>query len=168
MGTIMQFAHPQIFLPLNEYRRLQRLMHTMIGGKTAFASVLRRKLGSARSVLPSAAARDVAMSGVRVRFRIDRRGSQDRILTWRPPQRDDRAHLSLLSPRGLALLGLSPGESIFYRTAEDRTELLEVEEVRTVDGRETSTDIPRLRDIPGAASLHSHASNDAPTGGQHA
>ena len=164
----MQFAHPQIFLPLNEYRRLQRLMSTMIGGKTAFASVLRRKLGSARSVLPSAAARDVALSGVSVRFRIDGVRSEERVLTWQPPQRDDTTYVSLLSPRGLALLGLSPGESIFYRTAENRTEFLEVEGISVADSRETSTTTSSLRDIRDVASLHVSASNDAITGGQHA
>ncbi len=122
----MQFAHPSTSLPLGDYLRLQRLMRTMIGSRSALASVLRHKLGSAD---PNASSmpRDRAVSGTRVRFRIDRREPQERLLTWQPPSPGDSTNLSLLSARGLALLGLGPGQSVAYRTQGDRTEFLEVE-----------------------------------------
>jgi hypothetical protein len=125
--TIMQFAHPIISLPLGDYLRLQRLMRTMIGSRTALASVLRRKLGSANPKLTSSMPRDRAVSGTRVRFRVDRREPQERLLTWQPPSAGDTGTLSLLSARGLALLGLGPGQSVTYRTQGDRTEFLELE-----------------------------------------
>lgn len=44
----MQHAYKSIALPVTEYGRLQKLMLTRIGGQTALASILRRKLGLAR------------------------------------------------------------------------------------------------------------------------
>jgi transcription elongation GreA/GreB family factor len=86
------------------------------------------------------------MSGSHVHFRVDGRRSHDRILTWQPPQRGDTVHLSLLSPRGLALLGLAAGDSVAYRTDRARTEFLEVDEVWNPERTETAptTDAPRL------------------------
>jgi regulator of nucleoside diphosphate kinase len=133
----MHFAHPPIFLPPAEYRRLQHLMLTMIGSRSPFASILRRKLGAARAVAPVPFPPDVALSEARVRFRIGGKRSDDRILTWRPPSRNDQTKLSLHTHRGLALLGLSPGETVSYRTADDRTEFLEVAEVVSAENRRT-------------------------------
>jgi regulator of nucleoside diphosphate kinase len=145
----MHFAHPPIFLPPAEYQRLQRLMLTMIGSRSSFASILRRKLGAARVVGPVPFPPDVARSEARVRFRIDGRQSEDRILTWRPPSRNNQKHLSLHTHRGLALLGLSPGETVSYRTAEDRTEFLEVLEVVSAENRRVreSSDVAESREI---------------------
>lgn len=103
-------------------------MLTMIGRRTTLASVLRRKLGSAAST-QSSATRDVATSGMRVRFRVNRQHAEERILSWEPQKHADDVHLSLLSPRGLALLGLGAGETIAYRKASGRTEFFEIEEV---------------------------------------
>lgn len=167
----MQFAHPPIFLPTSEYRRLQRLMLTMIGRRTALASVLRRKLGAAAPGRSSAPVHDVATSGTRVRFRVNGQHAEERLLSWEPPKHgDDTVHLSLLSPRGLALLGLGRGETIAYRTASGRTEFLEIEQVSAVETRKPSrvTAASPLRDILDVASAHLTAQNGAISGGQHA
>lgn len=124
----MQNSYKSMNLPSAEYVRLQQLMLTMIGSRTVLASILRRKLGAAAPV-SSPVGSDVALSGRQVDFKIDGRQSQTGVLTWRPPKRGDATGLSLLSPRGLALLGLVPGETIAYSTESGRTELLEVAEV---------------------------------------
>lgn len=123
----MQNIYKSIALPSIEYVRLQQLMLTMIGSRTAFASLLRRKLGSAGPVSPSAVAADVAVSGRHVHFRIDGQHSEARVLTWQSQRVGDSTNLSLLSSRGLALLGLGPGESVSYSTDSGRTEFLELE-----------------------------------------
>ena len=128
----MQNSYNSIALPSVEYDQLQNLMLTMIGSRTALASVLRRKLGSAGRAT-SRVSPDVVMSGRRVQFRIDGQQSEARVLSWKPQKRGDPGQLSLLSPRGLALLGLSPGQSISYSTQEGRMEFLEVERVAEVD-----------------------------------
>ena len=124
--------YKSIALPSFEYSCLQHLMRTMIGSRTVLASVLRRKLGSADPVSGSDVVGDIAVSGRCVHFRIDGQYSEAQVLTWQPPKSDDTVNLSLRSPRGLALLGLGPGESVSYITEGGRTEFLEVE--RVTDG----------------------------------
>lgn len=125
----MHYAHPTTTLPVSEYERLQRLMLTMIGSRSSLAEVLRRKLGAATAVTTDDGDRDIALSGTRVLFRIDGEWAADQILSWTSPRRTDAAHLWLLLPRGLALLGLRAGQSISYRTQDHRTEFLEIEQV---------------------------------------
>lgn len=125
----MQFTHPATALSPTDYARLQQLMLTMIGSRTVLAAILRRKLGSSAPTPASSLAHDRAVSGKRVRFSVDGGEAEERLLTWQPPESGDRNTLSLLSPRGLALMGLTPGESLFYRTESDRTEFIQVESV---------------------------------------
>ena len=164
----MQFVHPQTHLPSTEYRRLQQLMLTMIGRRTALASVLRGKLGSALRARSSSVPRDVAVSGARVRFRVDGQHIEERILSWKPVGKGDAVHLSLLSPRGLALLGLAPGESIAYRTAADRTETLEVIEIAHRERGNTAPSVKSpLGDVTDVAPSLIPSSRNI-SGGQHA
>jgi hypothetical protein len=124
----MQYYSPSIVLPVEEHARLQRLMLTMIGSRTALASILRRKLGSAAPA-SSALRPDAAVSGRQVHFKVDGEQLRSGVLTWAPPKRGDTTALSLLSPRGMALLGLCPGETTAYVTQSGRTEYLEVDHV---------------------------------------
>lgn len=124
----MQYYSNSIVLPVEDYARLQRLMLTMIGSRSVLASVLRRKLGAAAPVA-SAVRPDVAVSGREVHFKVDGEQSLSGMLNWGPPKRGDTAALSLLTPRGLALLGLCPGETFAYVTQGGRTEYLEMDHV---------------------------------------
>ena len=125
----MQFSNPATLLSSTDYARLQRLMLTMIGSRTVMAALLRRKLGSSAPAPSSSLSSNRAVSGKRVRFSIDGGREEERVLAWQPPRSGDRNTLSLLSPRGLALMGLTPGESLFYRTESDRTEFIRLENV---------------------------------------
>jgi hypothetical protein len=124
----LHYYSTSIVLPVEEYARLQRLMLTMIGGRSALASILRRKLGAATPV-SSALRPDVAVSGREVHFKVDGEQLRSGVLTWAAPKRGDTAALSLLTPRGLALLGLCPGETTAYVTRSGRTEHLELDHV---------------------------------------
>ena len=147
----MRFLHPATSLSSTDYARLQQLMLTMIGSRTPLAALLRRKLGASVPTSSSSLAPDRAVSGKRVRFSIDGVMEEERILTWQPTRPEDRITLSLLSPRGLALMGLTPGGSLFYRTESDRTEFLRVESVSNgkASGRQTTIAAgPLGRDAP--------------------
>ncbi|MGN6685445.1 MAG: hypothetical protein ACTHKD_15690 [Devosia sp.] len=101
----------------------------MIGADTPLASLVRRKLGSAIVMLECDVGSNVIAPGRRVRFTIDGYRTKERTLTWEPHVRGDRRNVSLLAPTGLALLGLSVGESISYRTATRRIEFIQVDHV---------------------------------------
>lgn len=119
--------HPTV-LSSHDYARLQGLMCTMIGSRTPLAALLRRKLGSAVVMLPSDAGPDLVSSGRRVRFSVDGKRPEEATLVWEPQDRGVST-LSLTGPRGLALLGLSIGQSISYQTDRGRTEFLEIDYV---------------------------------------
>ncbi len=116
-------------LSADDHDRLQGVLCTMIGGRSPFARLVRQKLAAAAIVPDEELGPDLVTSGRRIRFSVNGRPSQERTLLWAPPVKGNRRHLSLHSPRGLALLGLRAGESISYITDGRRTEFLEVEEV---------------------------------------
>ncbi|RYE76320.1 MAG: hypothetical protein EOP19_24650, partial [Hyphomicrobiales bacterium] len=126
--------YPTTILKSADHERLQTLMSTLIGSRSPTAALLRRKLGSASIVNPDEAAADLIASGRRVRFVIDGQHAEERTLTWQQSKRGDADSLSLRTPRGLALLGLWPGQSIAYETESRRQEVLEVAAVLPEDG----------------------------------
>ena len=129
----MHDHHPTI-LSTRDHDRLQAMMCGMIGARTPLASLVRHKLGSAIVMLPSDIAPDVVAPGRRIRFTIDGYRTKERTLKWESQVRGDRWNLSLQGARGLALLGLSVGASISYRTATRRTEFIEIDHVFPDDG----------------------------------
>jgi hypothetical protein len=126
--------HQPTILSTRDHDRLQAMMCVMIGARTPLASLVRHKLGSAIVMLPSDIAPDVVAPGRRIRFTIDGYRTKERTLKWESQVRGDRWNLSLQGARGLALLGLSVGASISYRTATRRTEFIEIDHVFPDDG----------------------------------
>lgn len=122
----MHGHHPTV-ITTSDHDRLQGMMCTMIGARTPFASLLRHKLGSAVVMLPTDIGPDVVTAGRRVRFKLDGDRSEEQVVTWEPQVRGEDESLSLWVPRGLALLGLSIGQSISYTTSTQQTELVEIE-----------------------------------------
>ncbi len=121
--------HQATVVSTSDHDRLQAMMCTMIGLRTPIASLLRHKLGSAVVMFPGDISPDVVIPGRRVHFTIDGYRTELRVLRWDSPVRDAGMELSLLLPRGLALLGLRAGQSFSYTTASRRTELIEVDSV---------------------------------------
>jgi regulator of nucleoside diphosphate kinase len=128
--------HQPTVVSTSDHDRLQAVMCTMIGWRTPIASLLRHKLGSALVMFPDEMPPDVVVPGRRVHFTIDGSRTDMRVLTWNSPARDTGMELSLLVPRGLALLGLRAGQSFSYTTMMRRTELIEVDNV--VPGEDTA------------------------------
>jgi hypothetical protein len=127
----MQHVQPRAHLPAADYARLQSLLRTMIGARTAIASLIRGKLGAADIRSSFRPGGNAALGGRRVTFRVDRLATEERVLTWQSPRAGDTVFLSLLTARGMALLGLRPGQSVFYRTESGRTEFVQLERVST-------------------------------------
>ncbi|MEO8758998.1 MAG: hypothetical protein ABI398_14745 [Devosia sp.] len=116
-------------LSQRDYDRLKALLGTMIGARTPFAALVRRKLGSAVIMRPTDLGDDFVTSNRKVRFKIDGVRLDERELLWTPNDWTDGSSLSLLDPRGLALLGLSTGQSISFLTDARRTQTVHVEHV---------------------------------------
>ena len=123
----MQIHHPTVLLA-DDHAQLERFMCTMTGSRSPLANLLKRKLDTAMIVPPSAAQAGLVTSGSRVRFAVDG-AAEERQLTWDLPRPKDAWGLSLQQPRGLALLGLTAGQSIPYQTDSGGTEIVEVQQV---------------------------------------
>lgn len=119
---------PTLLTP-DDHARLQVLMATLTGRRTPLAELVRRKLGTAVLILPSELTPDLVTSGRQVRFNLDGVRSEECTLVWSPNERTTGHALSLLIPRGLALLGLSIGQEISFRTDDDRIQSVAIEYV---------------------------------------
>lgn len=124
----MQDHHPTV-ITTRDHDRLQAMMCTMIGARTPLAGLLRHKLGSAVVMLPTDISPDLVTSGRRVRFTIDGYRTDERTVIWKPEVRNDGSNLSLHVLEGLAVLGLSVGQSLSYTTDTRRTEFVEIDYV---------------------------------------
>jgi hypothetical protein len=119
-------VHQPTIVSTDDFDRLQALMCTLIGASTPLASMLRHKLESAVVMLPGDIGPDVAAPGRRVHFTIDGYRTEERTLSWDPPAKREDKVLSLMSVRGLSLLGLRAGQSVSYVTSTRRPELIEL------------------------------------------
>jgi regulator of nucleoside diphosphate kinase len=130
------YDHNPTILSAVDYARLQGLMCTLIGSPTPLAALLRRKLESVAIVRPCDAGPDVVTAERTVRFRINDRDREERKLVWLAGGKHaDPSLLSLREARGLALLGLTVGQSIAYGIGNGHSEILTVERVLTDEDR---------------------------------
>jgi regulator of nucleoside diphosphate kinase len=126
---------PAIVLRPGDFTRLDQLASAAEHALPDVAEYLGRELDRAK-VVPTVGA-DVVAMGSRVVFKDDAEHVHDVILVY-PEEADmEKGRLSVLTPVGAALIGLSVGQSIRWRTrnGEERTlTVLSVAEVPPSDG----------------------------------
>lgn len=93
---------------------------------TAIARLLRRKLAAVRVRLCDDIDPRVATINSRVEFRVDRGNVETRVLTHGGENALPGSALPISSLHGLALLGLTEGDTITLELADGRTEVLGV------------------------------------------
>jgi len=115
--TQIQTALPPITLVSTDVERLERLV---LAAETAFprtAAFLARELGRATLVEPAARPAGIVAMGSRVTFRDDITGEERMLALVYPDEANlEAGKISVLSPIGAALIGLSPGQSIEWQT----------------------------------------------------
>jgi regulator of nucleoside diphosphate kinase len=125
----MSYRSSTILSP-DAYEALQQLMSTLIGSRSPLAAILREKLGAADVIPPGDIDPDVVTMGSTVRYRIgDTALPEEARLVRGYPRSSSRDALSILNPRGLAMLGLKSGESITIPSSNGRSETLFVDAV---------------------------------------
>jgi len=104
---------PPIAVTTRDFDHLRLLSET----STHAAQFLAREIERARLIEPEAASTELVTMGSRVRYRDDVTG-QERTVTLVYPDRADieTGHVSVLTPIGAALIGLSVGQSIEWET----------------------------------------------------
>lgn len=118
---------PPITLCTTDAERLQVLSAASRRLTPEVADFLDGELERARIVPPDALPASFVRMGSRVCFRDDGPGLTTHAVLVYPGREDtERRHISILSPVGAALIGLSPNQSIVFVTAHGRRRKLTV------------------------------------------
>lgn len=133
-------CRPPIVLSRTDHDSLARLAQSIAGKNPAVADQLSAELDRARVVADSSLPADLVRMGSTLRFTTD--AGEDRTVTLVFPANADIAagKVSILTPIGAALIGLSAGQSIDW-TARDgsvhRLTVASVEELSAPTSRTT-------------------------------
>ena len=120
---------PSITLVADERDRLVDLATAALDRSPVEAETLLTELDRARIVDDEAVPAGLVRMGTRVRFRLDD-GTERRVTLVFPKDADIEAgRISVLTPIGTALLGLSAGQTIAWRRRDGTTRRLSVIEV---------------------------------------
>ena len=120
---------PAITVTRSDHERLSGLAESISTRNPAVAEQLASELDRARIVDDRRIAADVVRMGSRLRFTTD--AGEDRSVTLVFPGEANIAEgkISVLTPIGAALVGLSAGQSIDWTALDGRTHRLTVESV---------------------------------------
>jgi regulator of nucleoside diphosphate kinase len=117
---------PAITVSAADYDRLASLAAAAEERAPEVAGVLRTEIERARIVPADAVPADVVQMGSTVEFRSDS-GQQRRVTLVYPGEADfAQGRISILTPIGAALIGLSPGQSIAWTARDGRQHRLTV------------------------------------------
>lgn len=119
------FAKPDIAVPQSDHIRLLRLAETLARRNADLGNQLFQELERAE-VLPDDTARAIVRMGSTLEYETE--AKEQRTVTLVFPQDEDisAGRISVLTPVGIALIGLSAGDAMDWRTRDGRTQRLKV------------------------------------------
>jgi regulator of nucleoside diphosphate kinase len=121
---------PQILIGEADHDRLSNLVIAANVALPDVADFLERELVRARVVASAALPQNVVTMGSEVTFRDEQSGQIRKVRLVYPKDEDiDNGRMSILTPVGAALLGLTAGQSIDWRTRAGLDRALTVLEV---------------------------------------
>jgi regulator of nucleoside diphosphate kinase len=123
-------SSPQLCqLTIKDHSILETLLERSAIHDEAYLRLLRRKLSAAKVVFPDAIARAVATINSRVDFTVDDGPADNRILIHGEDHVFPGLTLAVTTLRGLALLGLTAGETITVRRGDGAEESIRLDRV---------------------------------------
>lgn len=118
---------PPILVTTEEQRRLSGLANSSMALSPRVAHFLAYEMERAGIVPDDADLRDVVRMGSQVGYRDDSTGEAREVVLVYPHEADiSRKRISVLTPVGAALIGLSVGQTIEFQTPDRRTRALTV------------------------------------------
>lgn len=118
---------PKIHLDKTLVGRLEALAASVMRRSPDVGERLIDEIARAKLVAPDKMRGDVVTIGSEVTYRDLGMDRQHSVTLVYPEEADiDRSRISVLTPVGVALLGLSPGATIFWTTRDDEKRHLEV------------------------------------------
>jgi len=120
---------PEISISTSDHARLSMLADAIAERDATLADDLAGELERARVVADDKIAQGVIRMGSRLRFK-DEKGLERTVSLVFPPEADiAKGKMSILTPVGTALIGLSPGQSILWTARNGQRHELTVLEV---------------------------------------
>lgn len=139
-GTIKktQMRSPKIVINEDDLDHIEGLAEGAMQRNPAMADRLLEEIGRARIVKASKMPADVVSIGSTVTYRDEANG-QNKTVTLVYPEHADimQQRISIMTPIGVALLGLSVGAAFYWDTRDDQRRLLTVIEVTQPSGNDT-------------------------------
>ncbi|WP_139194083.1 nucleoside diphosphate kinase regulator [Pseudorhodobacter antarcticus] len=122
-----QTRAPKIVINEEELAHIEALAEGAMLRNPALADRLLEELGRARIVKPNKMPGDVVSIGSTVTYRDEATG-QNKTVTLVYPEHADIMHqrISLMTPIGVALLGLSEGAAFYWDTRDNQRRLLTI------------------------------------------
>lgn len=119
------FTKPEIGIPHVDHTRLQRLAETLARRNADLANQLFQELERAE-ILPDNTDRAIVRMGSTLDYVAE--GGDARTVTLVFPQDEDisEGRISVLTPVGVALIGLAVGDAMDWQTRDGRTQRLKV------------------------------------------
>jgi regulator of nucleoside diphosphate kinase len=125
---------PPITVARSEHEKLYRLAEAWVDRMPTVAEQLMTELDRARVVADSRFPAEVVRMGSSLRYATDTGEGRTVSLVY-PGQADITAgKVSIMTPIGVALLGLAPGQSIDWQALDQRVHRLTVEGTGTMSG----------------------------------
>ena len=122
---------PKIHLDKTQVGRLEALASAMMRRSPEVGERLLDEIARARLVAPEKLQSDIVTLGNAVTYRDLSTGREQTVVLVYPEEADiDRHRISVVTPVGVALLGLRAGATISWVTREGETRLLEVMQVQ--------------------------------------
>lgn len=118
---------PKIVINADELAHLESLADGMLRRQPALADRLFDEIGRARVVAASKMPKNVVSMGSTVTYRDETTGQEKSVTLVYPEEADiTRLRVSVLTPIGVALLGLAEGASFYWDTRENQRRMLTI------------------------------------------
>lgn len=121
LPTEVQSALASSYLTAADFALLQSCLEQSPGSDAFTSLLVKRKLASARVVLPSDVPADVATINSRVVFRLDGGATETRVLVHWDHDLAQGLTLPVTTPLGIALLGMTGGKDVAVLLRGGRT-----------------------------------------------
>jgi regulator of nucleoside diphosphate kinase len=124
-------AKPRIVISADDYERLSTLAHAARNRMPDLAAELAEEIGRAQVLAKGRYLKHIVRMGTEVEFRDDTTGKVREVVLVYPEEADiSQGKVSVLTPVGTALIGLSTGQSITWETPTGDARQLTVLAVR--------------------------------------
>ncbi|MFP7571185.1 nucleoside diphosphate kinase regulator [Marivita sp. S2033] len=119
--------HPKVIINADDLAHLEGLAEGMMKRNPALADRLFDEIGRARIVAPAKVPKDVVTMGSTVTYQDEATGQEKSVILVYPEDADiARMRVSVMTPIGVALLGLSEGASFYWDTRTDQRRTLKI------------------------------------------